>query len=141
VPELYGRWLRPATLVEKLLQERSVDRILRPVGVFGSKQCRGAGDRHADAAHVVPLHVRSDFGVRQATGTPHQGDNDLVDHPDHDVAPEIIIIHIGDSVVGQYGQALLHQRHVLGRVVNEKVDVLGESARAVGEDRPPPIST
>jgi hypothetical protein len=59
-------------------------------------------------------------------------------HPDHDVVPEIVIIYISSRVIGQDGQALLHQRHVLGRVVDEEVDVLGESARAVGEDGNPP---
>lgn len=51
-----------------------------------------------------------------------------------DLLQERTVDHFGGSVIGKDGEALLHERHILGRVVDEEVDVFGETARAVSED-------
>jgi len=45
----------------------------------------------------------------------------------------IVIGHVGGRVVRQHGQGALHPHHVLRRVVDQQIDVLGEAPRAVSD--------
>ena len=46
----------------------------------------------------------------------------------------VAIFDLGGGVVGKDTEALLHAGHIRGRVIDEEIDVFGETARAVRHD-------
>ena len=59
----------------------------------------------------------------------------MVGDPHHHVLPNIGIGDFGRGVIGKNAQSPLQARDVLRPIIDEKVDVLGEAARAVNDDR------
>jgi hypothetical protein len=126
---------RLAPAPEDLLQECAIDCILRTVSVLGPYEGQRAGDWHADAGHVVPLHVRRYIRVRQPTGPSHEADDHFIDDANDDMIADIAVSHFGSDIVGQDREALLDAGDVFGRVIHQEVDVFREPACAMRHDR------
>ena len=109
--------------------------------VFRSDQRARA--RHTDCGtrNLACLRVRDDIGVAQSTGAPHQIDDHFVSDPDDHVVAHIGIGHIGRGVVGKHRQGALDERDVIRRIVDQQINVFGESRGPVSNQSNPPIST
>ena len=77
----------------------------------------------------MPLHVRGDIRVRQSSRARHEIDDHLVDDADHRVVADVAVGHAGGGVVSEDTESLLHGGDILGRLIDQEIDVLRETAR------------
>ncbi len=80
------------------------------------------------------LGIQGCFGIAEPARSAHQAHHDLVRDAHHDVALDLVIRHFGRGVVREDRQAALDAGNILEGIVHEQIDVLRETASAVGDD-------
>jgi len=78
--------------------------------------------------------VSHDVPIGEAAGPAHEVDDDFIGDAYDNMVADVSVPDIGGGIVSEYGQSLANTRDVLGVVVDEQVDVLGEPGGSMRDD-------
>ena len=123
-------------LLDAQLQESDVGTVVLPDGVLHPDEKLLARERNRDTLELPDLHAPLDRSVVvDPARTAEEVHDDLVGDPDHRVAADVVVGHLGRGVVGKRSEGTLDGPDVLVGRLDEEVDGLRRPDEPVKQDR------
>lgn len=116
-----------------MLQVFAVRGIVRPHGEFCSDERVESYDRDLHSVQFENLRVARGLFPCDPARPGHEIDRDFVSNPNDFITAHFVGRYIPNGIVGKHCQGSLDPLYVLGRGVNEEIDVLRRPLQAVGD--------